>query len=262
MPPSMPPSPPPGSAGAAPYGQMPPSPKKSSTAPIVVILIVVCFGGIFVLGIIAAIAIPAFMRARMSANEASALAAMRTMASAQVAWLSTHDGQPAKPMCLAEPVRCGDPQSSPFLDPEMASLQERSGYQFGFLLRPGEDAAASGADADAATPAGEAGATADGPTDAEVRAELEKFSTPDTGATPGQPPSPAPVAVPRRGRAAPPVDRGGFVYWASPANPGTTGNRRFCVDETGMVRAYSLDDTWTPPSDAEPRCPAAGRGIE
>ncbi len=256
----MPPSPPPGYPGPAPYGQVPPPPKKSSTAPIAVILIVVLFGGIFVLGIIAAIAIPAFMRARISANEASALAAMRTMSSAQVAWLSAHDGQPAQPSCLGDPASCGDPQASRFLDPEMASLQERSGYQFGFLLRPGADAAADGgADANAATPSGEAAAD---PTDAEVRAELEKFSTPDTGATPGQSSSPAPVAVPRRGGRALPVDRGGFVYWASPANPGVTGNRRFCVDETGMVRAYRLDDTWTPPSGAEPRCPAAGRSLE
>ena len=120
----MPPSPPPGYPGAAPYGQMPPPPKKSSTAPIVVILIVACVGGLFVLGIIAAIAIPAFLRARMSANEASAVAAMRTMASAQVAWLSAHDGQPALPSCLGEPASCGDPQASRFLDPEMASLQE------------------------------------------------------------------------------------------------------------------------------------------
>ena len=38
-----------------------------------VILIVVIFGGIFVVGIIAAIAIPGLLRARMSANEAAAL---------------------------------------------------------------------------------------------------------------------------------------------------------------------------------------------
>ncbi len=82
---------------------------------------------------------------------------------------------------------------------------------------------------------------------------IEQFSTPDT---------------PRRRRRCrarsqpPPADRGGFAYWASPSNPGVTGNRRFCVDETGVVRVYDLDAAWTAPSDDQPRCPDTGRPLQ
>ena len=68
----------------------------------------------------------------------------------------------------------------------------------------------------------------------------------------------------RRSRrtSAAPADPGGFAYWASPSNPGVTGNRRFCVDETGVVLVYDLDAAWTPPSDDQPRCPDTGRPLQ
>ena len=75
-----------------------PPPKKSSAIPIVVILIVVIFGGIFVIGIIAAIAIPGLLRARMSGNEAAAIGTVQTMVSAEVAWATdTAGGLPSRP---------------------------------------------------------------------------------------------------------------------------------------------------------------------
>ena len=67
--------------------------------------------------------------------------------------------------------------------------------------------------------------------------------------------------MPRPQRAAP-ANHGGFAYWASPSNPGVTGNRRFCVDETGLVRVYNLDAAWTAPSDDQPRCPDTGRPLQ
>ena len=102
------------------------------------------------------------------------------------------------------------------------------------------------------------------PSDAEVRAQLEQFSTPDTGAAPAADPGAAPAtAAPMpRPQPAAPADHGGFAYWASPSNPGVTGNRRFCVDETGLVRVYGLDAAWTAPSDDQPRCPDTGRPLQ
>ena len=202
-PPPAPPRPlPPGyAAGPPPYGQTPPPKKSLSPILIVVIVIAAVFGGIMVIGIVAAIAIPGLLRARMSGNEASAIATMRMMSSAQVAWLSSHDGRPALPSCLGDPASCGDTQSASFLDAETASLRMRNGYAFGFVLRPAEE-----------------------------------DQTPN--------------------------DRGGFAYWAAPTTLGSTGNRRFCVDETGVVREYGRDAPWTPPSDAEPRCPDSGRPLQ
>ncbi len=221
--------------------------------PLVLILIVVAVGGLCVIGIIAAIAIPGLLRARMAGNEASAISRMRSMVSAQVAWASSHGGRHALPSCLGEPASCGEPQATSYLTPAIARLQPGNGYDFGFVLRPGsaDEPVAEATSADGSRAAGAAGT----PTDAEVRAELERFSTPDTGG--GQA-----AATARRPPVSAPVDLGGFAYWASPSNPGSSGSRRFCVDETGVVRAYQLDDTWTAPSETHPGCPDSGRPLQ
>ena len=226
---------------------------------IVVLVIAAVFGGIMVIGIIAAIAIPGLLRARVAGNEASAIGALRAMSSAQAVWTSTHNGRPALPSCLGDPASCGDTTSPPFLSADVAFRKTRSGYDFGFVLRPGQDDRPPASSGSSAT--GEA-AAAD-PTDAEVRAELEKFSTPDTGATPTTPAAPTGM-VPTVGQRRPahPLDPGGFAFWASPSNFGVSGNRHFCVDETGVVREYVAGVSWTPPSDADPRCPDTGRPLQ
>jgi type II secretory pathway pseudopilin PulG len=214
---------PPGPPGAPPY-PMAPLKKTSSAVPIVIVLIVVCFGGIFVLGIVAAIAIPALLRARMGANEAAAISTMRTMASAQATWASTHGGDYAAPQCLGAPASCGDPAPETFLPLEIATLETRSGYNFGFVLR---------------------------------RGALEQVVTPDTGATPDSGATPD-MRAPDVDLAA---DPDGFAYWAVPADPGTTATRSFCVDETGMVLEYGRDARFAPPTDTQPRCPDTGRPL-
>jgi len=256
-PPPPPPTPsqmPPGLPDGAPLYAAAPPPKKSSAVPIVVVLIVVVFGGLFVVGIIAAIAIPSLLRARVAANETVALGALRTMESAQVAWASRHGGRFVQPDCLAEPPACGDAETASLLPMEVALLHPRSGYDFGFVLRPGSDDVATeeGTSNGAPVPAAEGppGVSPPGaPSDAEVRAQLEQFSTPDTGA--------APVAPPRTPNRWPPgsADRGGFAYWATPSNPGVTGLRRFCINEIGLVRAYGPNTPWAAPSAERPGCP-------
>jgi hypothetical protein len=234
---------------------MAPPPRKSSAVPIVIVLIVVIFGGVFVVGIIAAIAIPGLLRARMSGNEASAIGTVRAMVSGQAVWASVHGGRYAQPSCLGDPASCGEPQMQSALPASIASLQPRSGYDFGFVLRPSsDDAARDAADGASATATGEVpGVSAPGsPTDAEVKAQLEQFSTPA---------DPGPSMSPPSARATEPHDPGGFAYWASPSTPGSTGSRRFCVDETGIVREYDLDDAWTPPTADQPRCPGSGRPL-
>ncbi|HWJ56952.1 MAG TPA: hypothetical protein VNR90_12030, partial [Vicinamibacterales bacterium] len=53
---------------------------------IVAVAIVALFGGVALIGIVAAIAIPALLRARMAGNEASAIGSLRAMSSAQAAY--------------------------------------------------------------------------------------------------------------------------------------------------------------------------------
>jgi hypothetical protein len=237
---------------------MAPRPKASSAVPIVIIAVVVVFGGIFVLGIIAAIAIPGLLRARIGGNEASAIATVRTMVSAQATWASAHAGRFTHPSCLGEPAGCGDTQATaPYLPAEIASLQPRSGYVYDFVLRPSPDDAPGDAGAGGSSaPVSEEvpGVSQPGaPTDAEVRAQIEQFSTPDAGgAAATSLPAPRPTGA---------IDPGGFAYWASPTTPGSSGTRRFCADQTGLVLEYDVDAPWTPPAADQARCPEGGRPI-
>ncbi len=253
----MPPGAAAGAPAYAPCYEPVPQPKKSSAVPIVVILILVIVGGLFVVGIIAAIAIPSFLRARVSANETAALGTLQTVVSAEVTWAQTHEGRYAQPACLGDPASCADPQTPALLMKDIAGLGPRNGYVFGFLLRPSatENARDAGTAEGASETVTEPGVSPPGaPTDAEVRAQLEQFSTPDTGSTSA--PS-VPARTPDRWPPTPP-DHGGFVFWATPSTPGRTGGRTFCVDESGLVRAYNLDSRWTPPAVDTPRCPETG----
>ncbi len=58
------------------------------------------------IGIIAAIAIPSLLRARVSANEAATIGDLRTVVSAEVAYQSANAGSFGTLECLATPARC------------------------------------------------------------------------------------------------------------------------------------------------------------
>ncbi len=86
-----------------------------------------------IIGIIAAIAIPSLIRARVSANESATVGDIRTVISAQAAYHSTNGGwYEANIVCLHNPfVGCipNYPSTSPtFIDSQLASLQPKSGY--------------------------------------------------------------------------------------------------------------------------------------
>jgi prepilin-type N-terminal cleavage/methylation domain-containing protein len=90
-----------------------------------------------IIGIIAAVAIPSLLRARISANEAATVGDIRTVISAQAAYHSAngawYEGRIA---CLSNPfTTCipGYPAGAPtFLDSQIASLQPKNGYTRGF----------------------------------------------------------------------------------------------------------------------------------
>lgn len=95
----------------------------SRSAPPVVIGIAVVAATVPMIGIIAAIAIPGLLRARMSANEAEAIGAMRAITSAQLSYFSKCGAYaPSLPSLAVDDL----------LSAEMTTANEvtRSGYQF------------------------------------------------------------------------------------------------------------------------------------
>jgi type IV pilus assembly protein PilA len=87
-----------------------------------------------IIGIIAAIAIPSLLRARVSANESATIGDIRTVISAQAAYQSANGGFYANsPVCLNVPTTAGCIPSYPtnaptFLDSQISNLKAKSGY--------------------------------------------------------------------------------------------------------------------------------------
>jgi len=90
-----------------------------------------------IIGIIAAIAIPSLLRARVSANESATIGDIRTVISAQAAYQSANGGWYDDALtCLTDPANgCipNYPTNSPtFLDSQLTSLLPKSGYSRSF----------------------------------------------------------------------------------------------------------------------------------
>jgi len=97
-----------------------------------------------IIGIIAAIAIPSLLRARVSANESATIGDIRTVISGQAAYQSANGGwYDGALTCLTSPdTGCipNYPANSPtFLDSQLTSLLPKSGYSrtFGGGAVPG-----------------------------------------------------------------------------------------------------------------------------
>ena len=90
-----------------------------------------------IIGIIAAIAIPSLLRARVSANESATLGDIRTLVSAQAAYHAANGGFYGPTVCLVAPFSANCilsyPSTGPiFLDSQLGSLTAKSGYNRSF----------------------------------------------------------------------------------------------------------------------------------
>jgi Zn-dependent protease with chaperone function len=93
-----------------------------------------------IIGIIAAIAIPSLLRARISANESAAIGDMRTMVSAQAAYASAAESYGSLE-CLSSPASSGCLQGHlanhpRFLDAQLADASPQRGYRRIFVPGP------------------------------------------------------------------------------------------------------------------------------
>ena len=86
-----------------------------------------------IIGIIAAIAIPSLLRARISANESAMIGDARTVISAEAAYHSANSAFYGTITCLSQPSACLPLYNGPtFLDGNMGGLVTKSGYARSF----------------------------------------------------------------------------------------------------------------------------------
>jgi len=87
-----------------------------------------------IIGIIAAIAIPSLLRARIAANETAAIGDTRAMISAEHSYAASNSATYGVPTCLGNPGGCGfTATTSPFIDSSIAALTAKSGYARSFV---------------------------------------------------------------------------------------------------------------------------------
>src|SRR6266496_3047323 len=102
-----------------------------------------------IIGIIAAIAIPSLLRARVSANESAAIGDTRTVISGEAAYQSANSGFYGTLTCLATPSSCIPNYAGPtFLDASIAGsvTNTKQGYSRSWTEQPNTSGPAGSVD--------------------------------------------------------------------------------------------------------------------
>jgi type IV pilus assembly protein PilA len=127
-------------------------PAKRRTSTLLIVVIAVAAGGLILIlavGIIAAIAIPSLLRARIAANESMAIGNLRTVISGEAAYQSVNGGFYDVPACLYTPAQClgSNAPGVAFLDTTSVVFDgQKGGYTLQFHAGP------AAADATAVSP--------------------------------------------------------------------------------------------------------------
>ena len=87
-----------------------------------------------IIGIIAAIAIPSLLRARIAANESAAVGDVRAVISAEHTYAASNGSFYGTMSCLGTPPGCGfNAATTPFIDTQTSALTTKQGYVRSFL---------------------------------------------------------------------------------------------------------------------------------
>jgi type IV pilus assembly protein PilA len=114
-------------------------PDEYAGMPMAITAIILAALSLLSLPMVAAIAIPSLLRARVSANESRAIGDLRSLISAQAAYQSANGGLYDTTECLAEPQTCipNYPAAGPrFVDASLLSPEPQGGYRRTFHAGP------------------------------------------------------------------------------------------------------------------------------